>query len=183
MTEKEPEKEELFEPMNITKQGFKQNTANFNVSFGPDKMYHLLIALKLLIADPNIPSKKLLQEHFKERYPEFIKKITKMQMPLGKCKAYYDQLNPKQILQGDIKSPFFKEYVMTQSIIPLIDMDIMEAYMLLLSKTTLKNEIVGQKYWSEARKKYKSFEIEPEEQRIVDKKQKSEEEEYEDMEE
>lgn len=185
MTEekKEPDKEELYEPMNITKQGFKQNTANAYVSFGPDKIYNLLMALKLLISDPNIPSKKILKEYFKEKYPDFIKKITRAQAPLGKCKAYYDQLTPKQILTGDIKNPFFKEYVITQSMIPLIDLEIIEAYSLLLSKTTLKNESIGPKYWSEARKKYKSFEIEPEEQRIIEKKQKEEDEEYEEIEE
>jgi len=181
--EKKIEEEKLYEPMNITKQGFKQNTANSFVSFGPDKIYELLVALKLLIADPLIPSKKILKEYFGEKYPEFIRRITIAQSSLGKCKAYYDQLNPKQILQGDIKNPFFKEYVIIQSTIPLIDMEIMEAYMLLLSKTTLKNDMIGARYWSEARKRYKSFEIEPEEQRIIDKKTKEEEEEYEDIEE
>lgn len=177
MTDKKEEKDEevdmVFEPLSLTRQLVFRNDAIAGIGQQPDRIWFIIDSIKRLISDPNVGD-EVLRNHYGDDFKEMMQTLEKIHVMATVVKEFYDITRAKNLLEWDLESPQFLKFAKYNAMLPLYTLKIYEMYYLLIDNTTLRDQSIPSEAFAEANRKYKRFEIEEEEARQVEKKDKEE---------
>lgn len=155
--------------LSFTRQMIFRYSANGAIGMYPDDLYGYIASIKLLLSDPYV-GEQPFRDFFGSDWGDKLLFLEKAHQLIQLVKPWYEGLKGKNVVQPDVDDVHYQKFIQADSRLPSLYLVVCEIFYVGINATIIRDMSIPSESFAEARKQYKTFELDENETTFFENK-------------